>query len=327
MTKNIIIVPYDPEWPQKYILESQCIQKVLGSNFIAIHHVGSTAVPGMKAKPIIDIILVLTNSESSIRPLAGLGYEYKGEYNIPMRRYFNKEGYNLHVYEEGHSEIQLNLVFRDYLRSHLEAITEYIQVKESLLKDPNSFRKSLLGFTGYNYGKDEFIRKTLERADYKLLRITRCMHIKDLKAAKQFRSNLPTDLEETLFDPAHAHILLSQGSTPIGYAHILTPLSELPIPKHPLTFAPKHHTASSPEHHSTSIPEDQLNSISKPYSTSIPEDQSSSLPEDQTTSIPVHHSEATVQVLLAPEQHLSEFKKLLKTWLTRFLHKTHVHFP
>lgn len=228
MKKNIILEEYDQDWPKMFLEESEQIKKVLGSNVNAVHHIGSTSVPGMKAKPIIDMIAELKDSEKAIDSLIKLGYQYKGEYNIPMRRYFNKEGYNLHVYEEGHPEIELNLTFRDTLRKNPPAFSEYIRLKETLLSDPNSYEKGSLGFTGYNLGKDEFIRKILKQASFRSLRITKCLHGFELEAARKFRSLLNLDnstFEEALKDSSQAHILLRQGIEAIGYGQISFPLN------------------------------------------------------------------------------------------------------
>jgi len=124
VSKHIIVLPYDPDWPKIFETESQKIKNVLGDNCIAVHHVGSTSVPGLSAKPVIDMIVVIKDPKKAIQPLESLGFKYKGEYNIPMHLYFNRsEGVdtNLHVYEEDHPEIELNLLFRDYLRDQPEA--------------------------------------------------------------------------------------------------------------------------------------------------------------------------------------------------------------
>src|SRR5579872_2938376 len=119
-TKKIVVVPYNPDWPKIFEDEALKIKKALGANCLAVHHIGSTSVPGLSAKPVIDMIGVVKTPEEAIKPLEYLGFKYKGEYNIPMRYYFNRsEGVdtNLHVYAEGHPEIELNLLFRDYLRN------------------------------------------------------------------------------------------------------------------------------------------------------------------------------------------------------------------
>src|SRR5437016_5484230 len=89
-TKKIIVTPYNPDWPFIFEREALKIKEALGANCIAIHHVGSTSVPGLPAKPIIDMIAVIKNPEKAIQSLESLGFKYKGEYNIPMRLYFNR---------------------------------------------------------------------------------------------------------------------------------------------------------------------------------------------------------------------------------------------
>lgn len=163
------MTPYNPEWPAIFNAEAFKIKEALGPNCIAVHHIGSTSVPGLSAKSVIDIIGVVKDPEKTIRFLEDLGFQYKGEYNIPMRFYFNRsEGIetNLHIYEEGHPEIELNLFFRDYLRQHPDARNEYSKLKEDLLKEKSSYEKNNSPFTGYNLGKDAFIRKVLKAANF-----------------------------------------------------------------------------------------------------------------------------------------------------------------
>lgn len=89
-TKKIIVVSYNPDWPHIFEREASKIKEVIGSNCIAIHHIGSTSVLGLSAKPVIDMIGVVKNPEKVIYPLESLDFKYKGEYNIPMRFYFNR---------------------------------------------------------------------------------------------------------------------------------------------------------------------------------------------------------------------------------------------
>ena len=184
--KKIIVTSYNPDWPQIFEREASKIKETLGSNCIAIHHVGSTSVPGLSAKSVIDMIGVVENTEKSIQPLEILGFMYKGEYNIPMRFYFNRSegvGTNLHVYEEGHPEIELNLLFRDYLRQHPNKRDEYIKLKEDLLKKKSSYEKNNSLFTEYNLGKDAFIRKILQAANFNRIRMVKCTHYAEWNAA------------------------------------------------------------------------------------------------------------------------------------------------
>lgn len=173
-TKKIVVTPYNPDWPKMFEREAAKIQEALGSNCLAVHHIGSTAVPGLSAKPVIDMIGVVQNPEEAIKPLENLSFKYKGEFNIPMRFYFNRSEdieANLHVYAEGHPEIELNLLFRDYLRSHPEARDTYADLKKNLLAEPSSYEKTNSLFTGYNLGKDAFIRKILKAAYFNRIRI------------------------------------------------------------------------------------------------------------------------------------------------------------
>lgn len=142
--KIIEVVLYDPNWPIIFAAESKTIQEALGENCLEIHHIGSTAVPGLVAKPKIDIIAVVNHLSEVGKQLSSIGIQYQGEYNIPLRYFFSKRSkvnVNLHVYEEDHPEIELNLLFRDYLCSHAAARDEYALLKRQLLVDESSFQK------------------------------------------------------------------------------------------------------------------------------------------------------------------------------------------
>jgi len=233
-TKKIVVEPYNPEWPKAFEREAIKIKEALGSNCIAVHHIGSTSIPGLLAKPVIDMIGVVRSAEKSIQPLERLGFAYKGEYNIPMRSFFNRgEGVdiNLHLYEEGHPEIELNLLFRDYLRRDSKAREEYAALKEALLKEKSSYEKNNSPFTGYNLGKDAFIRKILKAANFDRVRIVKCTHNAEWDFAKRVRQKYffdPLSITDPYSDPYswtfdhkdHAHLILYQGVEMVGYGHI-----------------------------------------------------------------------------------------------------------
>lgn len=223
-TKKIVVTPYNSEWPKIFEEEAFKIQEALGEHCVALHHAGSTSVPGLLAKPVIDIIAAVKGSEGIIPALENIGFKYKGEYNIPMRMYFNKHDVNLHLYEEGHPEIELNLLFRDYLRTHPEARDEYGLLKEALLKEQSSYKKNNSSFTGYNHGKDAFIRKTLQLAGYSRLRMLKCAHPAEWDAVKNLRLRYffgSKDPYTWTFDHSeHAHLILVRGMEIAGYAHI-----------------------------------------------------------------------------------------------------------
>lgn len=230
MRKEIVVTPYQSSWPETFIKESELVRSALGTHCQAIHHVGSTAVPGLAAKPVIDMIAVIKDRNAVIPLLEALGYQYKGEYNIPMRLYFNRNvgmPVNLHVYEEGHPEIELNLLFRDYLRSHPEARDEYAALKSALLKDEAAYVKRNSLFTGYNLGKDAFIRKTLKAAGFHRVRMMKCTHLAEWEAAKNFRQTFfftPAGIQDpytwTFDHPEHLHLILYQGVDIAGYLHV-----------------------------------------------------------------------------------------------------------
>lgn len=228
--KHIEVVPYNPAWPLEFEKEAAIIKQALGDNCLEIHHIGSTSVSGLSAKPIIDIILECKDNKNSVKPLEEIGYQYRGEFNIPFRNYFCKQDQirvNLHCYEQGNPEIELNLKFRDYLRNHPDARAEYEQLKYNLLKQESSFKKNNSIFTGYNLGKDQFIRKILQKLDLTALRIVKAVHYEELEAAKTLRQKYIFD-KAGIKDPYlwtfesedHIHFALYKGAEIIGYTHI-----------------------------------------------------------------------------------------------------------
>lgn len=230
MPKNIVVSPYNPEWPEMFNAEAAKIREALRDNCVAIHHVGSTAVPELSAKPKIDIIAVVKDLSATIESLTKIGMRHRGEFNIPLHDSFDKRGsidVNLHLYEEGHPEIELNLLFRDYLRKNAAARKEYADLKASLLKESASFEKQNSMFTGYNLGKDAFIRKVIKDTGFDRIRMVKCAHHAEWDGAKKLRNKYffdPLKIDDpytwTFNHPEHAHLILYKGVEIIGYAHI-----------------------------------------------------------------------------------------------------------
>lgn len=228
LQRKIQVSAYNPLWPEQFKTEEAQIKKALQKNCLAIHHVGSTSVPGLAAKPKIDIIVVVKNPIEAIEKLQAIGFDYRGEYNIPFHYGFSKRSevsVNLHVYEEGNPEIELNLAFRDYLRSHPEIRDEYAAIKMGLLKENSSFEKKNSLFSGYNLGKDAFIRKLLKLAGFERLRFVICTHYDEWDAAKKLRQKYffktnSDPYEWTFNHQDHIHFILYQGVDIVGYAHI-----------------------------------------------------------------------------------------------------------
>ena len=162
---EIQVVPYDPSWPSRYRREAALLREALGDCLVEIHHIGSTSVPGLWAKPIIDILPVVTAVEEADRrraALEALGYEYLGEFGIPGRRYLRKGGdhrtHQVHLFgRESRDEIRRHLAVPAYLRCHPDAARDYAQLKRRLA------RRFPRDMDGYCDGKDAFV-KALERA-------------------------------------------------------------------------------------------------------------------------------------------------------------------
>ena len=133
MTQHIEVVPYDPAWPEMYEEEKRLILQILGEQLIAIYHIGSTSVPGLAAKPIIDIMPVVRDvgQIDRLQPaFEAIGYEYMGELGIPGRRYLRKGGddrtHQIHIFEESNEkDILRHLAVRDYLRLYSDARKAY----------------------------------------------------------------------------------------------------------------------------------------------------------------------------------------------------------
>ncbi len=227
MTK-IQVHPYDPLWAMQYDHILAQIRTSLEERLLDAHHVGSTAVPGLCAKPIIDIILCVSTLSDVILRLEALGYVFKGEINIPFRAYFTKKDHvHLHVYEKDHPEIALNVVFRDYLRAHPKVKDQYAALKEALLKKESSHEKGGGRFSGYTLGKSDFIKGVLCAAGFNKVRMTHATHEDEWQAVKSFRQHsffdaaaLQDPYTWTFHHPDHVHLVLYEGVEIRGYAHL-----------------------------------------------------------------------------------------------------------
>ena len=169
--KSIAIEKYNSQWSVFFENESRKIKSVMGENAVEIYHVGSTSVPYLAAKPIIDMILVTRDLNSARELLTSkeLRYRYKGEYNLPLRDLYGKKGdfeMYLHVHHVNNPEIELNLLFRDYLRNNEEAKKQYEAVKITASKDQNASEKVETGITKYNLLKNDLIVSILEETGF-----------------------------------------------------------------------------------------------------------------------------------------------------------------
>ena len=140
------VIPYNPNWALLFEQEAKKIQSALRKSFVAIHHVGSTAVPDLAAKPKIDIIAEVNNLSFPHKNLINLHYEYRGGFNLPLRKSFTYRSknlnVNLHIFEKDDPEVELNLLFRDHLRHNDTDKKEYEKLKFQLIKDETSHKKN-----------------------------------------------------------------------------------------------------------------------------------------------------------------------------------------
>ena len=141
---NAVPVPHRREWVQDFQRESEIVRMALGPEAVALHHIGSTAIADIFAKPIIDILVEATSLEkidARSHALQAAGYEAKGEYGISGRRYFRKSDdagrrtHHLHVFVGGSDETQRHLAFRDYLRTHSERAADYSALKIRIVEE------------------------------------------------------------------------------------------------------------------------------------------------------------------------------------------------
>jgi GrpB-like predicted nucleotidyltransferase (UPF0157 family) len=172
----IYLAGYDPRWPQLFEEERERLHAAIGQWAADIQHVGSTSIPGIAAKPIIDIAVHLRSPSDAlycITPLVELGYECLGEFGIPGRIYFRKptnspvpgqahDGFGrthqIHMYELGHDQYEKQIIFRDYLRAHAGAAAEYEALKRDLA------RRHAADIEAYALAKSDFVLDILARA-------------------------------------------------------------------------------------------------------------------------------------------------------------------
>ncbi len=136
MTRQVRVVPYDPAWPAEARAEAARLKAVLGEEAVAVHHFGSTAVPGLAAKPIIDLLVEVRDIDgidAFNTALAALGYEARGENGIPGRRYFVRGSpdvhtHHVHMFQAGGMEVTRHLAVRDYLRARPAEAEAYARV-------------------------------------------------------------------------------------------------------------------------------------------------------------------------------------------------------
>lgn len=168
---HTILIPYQPDWKDKFGIENVKIKEIFGDKAMAVEHIGSTSILGLSAKPIIDIAVLIEKREdgdSFIEPVEKLGYKYD-KLNSSGERHFFRKGnpteFHLSIaYQDKGNFWERQILFRDYLRNHPDSRDEYQTLKENLLKnDPT-------GKDTYLSGKSEFVSKVLELARIEVIK-------------------------------------------------------------------------------------------------------------------------------------------------------------
>jgi GrpB-like predicted nucleotidyltransferase (UPF0157 family) len=157
------VVSYDPAWPERFAAERDRVAAALGDRALEIHHIGSTAIPGLDAKPIIDTMVVvrrLDDAVDCIAPLRDLGYAFIDYPQNVDRRFFRKgkpRTHHLHIVEAGSRSLIEHLAFRDALRADADLRRRYRALKHDLRTRYARDRAA------YSEGKGTFVQKVLAR--------------------------------------------------------------------------------------------------------------------------------------------------------------------
>ena len=173
VVRTLHLVPYDPAWPHRFAREAERIRAAIGNWSLAIEHIGSTSVPGLVAKPILDLAIAVgseADADACIAPMLGLGYAYRGPYgDDPRRRYYvrdedGKRMSHVHLYVLPAAAWAEHLAFRDALRSDSALAAAYAAEKYRVADSVGWVKAA------YSLAKGPFIERVLaslqaERSD------------------------------------------------------------------------------------------------------------------------------------------------------------------
>ena len=160
-TSKYTFTDYSPDWPLWFNGEAERLKALLGGELIGVHHIGSTSVPGLAAKPTIDLLPVvrdIARVDIGTPLLKEAGYRAWGEYGLPGRRYFTRDcdgwrTHNIHVYQFDNPEIERHRAFCAYLRSNEKARAEYEALKRQV------YARHPADIEAYNDGKNAWIKQ------------------------------------------------------------------------------------------------------------------------------------------------------------------------
>ena len=166
---SIVVVAYDPAWPAMFEQEGARLGGALGPLVVGIEHVGSTAIPGLAAKPIIDLMIgvqsLIEARSLAVEPLHALGYAYIPDYEswLPGELFFRKGmpgpwTHHVHMMEPSNPQWERRLLFRDYLRGHPEAADAYAGLKRKLAAEFGD------DIAAYRTAKNAFVQEAIAKA-------------------------------------------------------------------------------------------------------------------------------------------------------------------
>jgi GrpB-like predicted nucleotidyltransferase (UPF0157 family) len=163
---TVRLAPYDPAWRDLFAAEAARLRAALGGRVLVIEHVGSTSIPGMDAKPILDMMAAvptLAEADRLVPLVEALGYELRPDPEIPERRFFvrgrtTRRTHHFSLAEPASRYWRDTLLFRDWLRAHPEAAEEYRALKHALAARHATDREK------YTNGKEAFVHAVLARA-------------------------------------------------------------------------------------------------------------------------------------------------------------------
>lgn len=167
MSSPVIVTAYDPAWPQRFAAIAAEVWPAVADMAVAIEHVGSTAVPGLAAKPVIDIDVIVPGAPEvalAIARLSGIGYEHRGDLGVPQREAFRRPPgtapHNLYVCPRDSPALANHLGVRDYLRAHPDVARSYGALKQQLAQ------RFAGDIDGYVEAKTPFLLEILQRIGF-----------------------------------------------------------------------------------------------------------------------------------------------------------------
>ena len=162
---SVQILPFNPAWGECFATEKERLNQVIRDRVVEIQHIGSTSIPGMPAKPILDIGIAVVDFDKAkecIDPVIGLGYKYLGEHGIHRRHFFthgNPRTHHIHMLENSSREWRAHFWFKTFLSEHTDYARQYAQLKLDLAKiyntDPDAYQEN----------KGDFIERILVLAE------------------------------------------------------------------------------------------------------------------------------------------------------------------